>query len=106
MVEYTTVINHTYDEIQANRRQLNIIDREVSTVTATIAGSIDDLKRELALHRHRIDVDILVSELDHRYTRAHGGLLRRKESLEEDRLTKSLLSPSLLHAGPSVSRSP
>lgn len=97
--EFTTVVNHTYDEIQANRDQLNRIIWHLSALAHAINQRFETLTIELQVQRQRADFEMLVQEIERigdRYEQSHLAWLHRKENLETGRLTENLLPPEIL----------
>ena len=99
MHQFTTVINHTYDEIQTNRRQINLLTTAHNNLTARTAEELKGIHNTLLRHEQRADVETLLYELDRvalRYVRSHEAFLNRKANLEAGLLTENLLPPGIL----------
>lgn len=96
---FTTVINHTYDEIQTNRDHLNSITIRLSSLTYDIQTKVQTFHDQLRLQFRRNEIEFMINELERvatRYEQAHLAWVRRKEHLEAGRLTESLLPPTIL----------
>lgn len=101
LAQYTTVINHTYDEIQMNRDQINQIASRMATLMQDVDKRIRGLELQAQTLDKRFEMEVLLSRLEdisHRYVRAHEAWIRRKENLEAGRLTESILPPSVLES--------
>lgn len=101
MSHFTTVINHTYGEIQANRGRLNLITGKVSDLTRKLNSEFRRTFGMLSHLRLQVNINTVISQLEdiaHRYVRAHEAWEHRKENLEAGRLTESILPPSILES--------
>jgi len=99
MGEFTTIVNHTYDEIQTNRDQLNLLAQTVRSLTGRLTSELSFLHQRLKMLRRRVDIEFVLQELEgivHYYVRSHEAFLHRKENLEAGRLTENILPPEIL----------
>ena len=99
--EFTTVVNHTYDEIQANRNQLNRMASNMHSLTTRLNSELSLLHQRLRVLRRRLDIELLLQQLEvitRTYVRSHEAFLHRKENLETGRLTENILPPEILQA--------
>ncbi len=62
--QFTMIVNHTYDEIQANRDQINFIGRTLTNLTGALDREINQLSARLAQMDMRTDVEMLVSQIE------------------------------------------
>lgn len=99
LAQFTTIVNHTYDEVQANRDQINLISGGILNLTQYIDGHLSQIGQQFQYISQRIDVEVLLTQIEaigNRYVRAHEAWLHRKENLEAGRLTENILPPSVL----------
>lgn len=97
--QFTTIINHTYDEIQVNRDQINIISQNLHNLSAWAYDALQGMNARIKLMDFRIQVEFLLAQFEdvgRRYISSHEAWLHRKENLEAGRLTENLLPPTVL----------
>lgn len=97
--QFTTIINHTYDEIQANRDHTNQITRNVNAVSRYIKQELQTLQGTVNRLRMRLDIELVINQIEkisYGYVQAHEAWLLRKDSLEAGRLTETILPPPVL----------
>ncbi len=100
MSEFTTVINHTYDEIQTNRNQLNSVRTTLYNLSRRLDSDLSSIVKRIRIQERRTNIEFLLNELDkitQRFVHAHEAFLHRKENLEAGRLTENILPPSVLY---------
>ena len=101
MDEFTTVVNHTYDEIHASHNRLNAITMSIRSLTNRLRSELSFLHQRLHIQERRMDIELMLQELEsitHNYVRSHEAFLHRKENLEAGRLTENILSPEILQS--------
>ena len=101
MAQFTTIINHTYDKIQANRDRINLITKRMTSALQDIDGQLRGLELKSHTLEKKFEFEVLVSCLEdvaHRFVRSHEAWLHRKENLEAGRLTENLLPPTILES--------
>ena len=99
MAQFTTIVNHTYDEIQWNRNQINLISSKFSRIVQELDNKIRGLAVKSAARHRRFDMEMLLAQLEdvsRRFVRSHEAWLHRKENLEAGRLTENILPPTVL----------
>lgn len=97
--QFTTIINHTYDEIQINRNQLNVITTTLHRMRNAWADDLRSLSRQLQIQTIRIDVELILTQIEafvQSYVKSHEAWQHRKENLEAGRLTENILPPPVL----------
>ena len=97
--QFTSVLNHTYDEIQANRNQINVLNQKLRDLASVMRSDMSTLQTNLDWLSTRITFETIISQLEdvsHRYVRSYEAWLHRKENLEAGRLTENLLPPTVL----------
>ncbi len=97
--QFTTIVNHTYDEIQINRNQLNLITSTLHRMRTSWNDALSSLARQLQLQTIRMDIEQILTQLEaaaQRFVRSHEAWLHRKENLEAGRLTENILPPPVL----------
>lgn len=96
---FTSILNHTYDEIQANRDQINALSEKLQKLAESVHQTFGRLYEQIQLLSSRVNFEVLISQFEvisHRYVRSHEAWLSRKENLELGKLTESLLPPQVL----------
>lgn len=97
--QFTSVLNHTYDEIQANRHQINLISHKLRQLSAILHRDLSHVLQQVKLLALRVNFEVVISQLEsisHTYVRSHEAWLHRRENLELGRLTENLLPPTVL----------
>lgn len=97
--QFTTILNHTYDEIQATHTQLNRITENLRHFTHRLNVYLKNVVSQIRNLNLKVDMEFMISQLEaisHRYVRSHEAFIHRKENLETGLLTEHLLPPSVL----------
>ena len=88
MKKFTTVVNFTYNEIQANCNQINRLTAHVQSLTAQLNSELSFLHQCLWVQERRMDIEFVLQ--------SHEAFLHRKENLEAGRLTENILPHEVL----------
>ena len=97
--DFTTIVNHTYDEIQANRDQLDLLSIALYNLSAVVDDRVRSLMERVYQQEARANIEEVLYQLERlgdRYVQAHEAWLHRKENLEAGRLTENILPPLVL----------
>ena len=95
---FTSVLNHTYDEIQVNRNQINLLTQKLRQLSEVVHHGLSHILQQVKLLSIRVNFEVLISQLEdisHRYVRSHEAWLHRRESLELGKLSENLLPPTV-----------
>ena len=68
--QFTTVLNHTYDEINTNRHEINMLITSLHNLTSPSNTAMAWQQRRLWIREHRTDIETTLYELDtiaHKY---------------------------------------
>ena len=97
--DFTTIVNHTYDEIQASRDQLDLLSIALYNLSAVVDDRVRSLMECVYQQEARANIEEVLYQLERlgdRYVQAHEAWLHRKENLEAGRLTENILPPLVL----------
>ena len=97
--QFTSILNHTYDEIQMNREQIALLNGKLSKLAIAVHTDLSVILQNVKLLTTRVDFETIISQLEdvsHTYVRSHEGWLHRRENLELGRLTENLLPTEVL----------
>ncbi len=101
MDQFTTIINHTYDEIQTNRNQINLLSTGLQQLSRNLGDQMTHALHRIRVQEARTDVEVLLTQIEdatRRYITAHEAFIHRKENLEAGRLTENILPPDVLQS--------
>ena len=59
---YYTTVNHTYtfDEVQANCNQINLLTMNIKSLTGRLNSDLSFLHQRLRIHEHRMDIKFML----------------------------------------------
>ena len=92
-------MNHSYDEIQANYNQLNLLCIALYNLSTVVDDRIRLLMERVYQAEARANIEEVLYQLEHLgdwYVQVHEAWLHRKENLEAGCLTENILPPLVL----------
>ena len=97
--KFSSILNHTYDEIIANRKAINHLASNLENFQLSVNDALHTLGSAISQVQFFQQAELLVSEIERfsqQFLQQHNHWHSRKESLELGRLSEHLLPPDVL----------
>ena len=99
ITRFKSVLNHTYEEIEITRKQLNSSTTTFELYVAVMDKNLRGIAEQVYRWTHCQDIEILISHLEDmtcNFLASHNHWINRKENVEAGQLNEHILPPGVL----------